>query len=113
MELPVEKFSEIAAYDGSVIPERTKGEISARCDMEEMNYLALNLADEIGRGERSVEEARRMYAETASAFALGRSSPYVEGLRFEVAHGGTADADGPLIGPMVKGMAEAMTGRGS
>jgi len=32
--VPVEKFKELAQYDGSVIVERTKGEISARCDKE-------------------------------------------------------------------------------
>lgn len=32
--VPVEKFTELAQYDGSVIVERTKGEISARCDKE-------------------------------------------------------------------------------
>ena len=29
--VPVEKFSALAEFDGSVIVERTKGEISARC----------------------------------------------------------------------------------
>ena len=41
---PVDKFDDLAQYDGSVIVERTKGEISARCDKEEMNFLALNLS---------------------------------------------------------------------
>ncbi|MEX2153654.1 MAG: hypothetical protein WD825_09970 [Gemmatimonadaceae bacterium] len=38
--VPVDKYDELAAYDGSVIVERTKGEISARCDKEAMNFLA-------------------------------------------------------------------------
>src|SRR5215216_4333282 len=38
--VPPEKFDDLAMFDGSVIVERTKGEISARCDKEEMNYLA-------------------------------------------------------------------------
>ena len=29
--VPVEMFSKLAEYDGSVIAERTKGELSARC----------------------------------------------------------------------------------
>jgi hypothetical protein len=32
--VPTDKFDELAAYDGSVIVERTKGEISARCGKE-------------------------------------------------------------------------------
>jgi len=31
--VPPDKFDELAAYDGSVIAERTKGELAARCDM--------------------------------------------------------------------------------
>ncbi len=30
-QVPPDKFDELAQYDGSVIVERTKGEISARC----------------------------------------------------------------------------------
>jgi len=104
--VPPDKLDDLAAYDGSVIPERTKGEISARCDMEEMNVLALNLAHDIVTGRSSVEEARKTYAETATAFILGRSSPYTETLQFEVPHGGTSDLDEPMIGPMMGQMTE-------
>ena len=39
-------FDELAAFDGAVIVERTKGEMSARCDREAANVLALNLVSE-------------------------------------------------------------------
>ena len=95
--VPPDKADELAAFDGSVVPERTKGEVSARCDMEEMNYLALNLMHDIVTGRRSVEEARKHYAETATAFMMNRPAPYTEGLKFEVPHGGTADLDEVMI----------------
>ena len=95
--VPPDKFSELAAYDGSVVAERTKGELSARCDMEEMNFLALNLAHDIVTGARSVDDARQHYAETAVAFMLGRPAPYTEGLRFELQRSGTADQDNTQI----------------
>ncbi len=101
-KVPVEKFSELAAYDGSVVPERTKGEVSARCDMEEMNFLALNLAHDIVTGARTADEARHEYAEQAMAFMMKKPAPYTEGLRFEVPRGGTADLDTPKMGPMMK-----------
>jgi hypothetical protein len=53
--VPPDKFDELAEYDGSVIVERTKGEIAARCDLEGANFLALNLAHEIVTGKRSVD----------------------------------------------------------
>jgi len=90
-------FDELAQYDGSVIVERTKGEMSARCDKEPMNFLAINLANDVATGARTVEEARQFYAETAMAFIEGTSDPYVEGFVFEVPEGGTADPDEPAM----------------
>ena len=96
-QVPPESFDELAQYDGSVIVERTKGEISARCDKEPMNFLAINLANDVATGARTVEEARQFYAETAMAFKNGQSDPYVEGFVFELPDGGTADPDEPAM----------------
>ncbi len=96
-QAPLEMYDELAVYDGSVIVERTKGEISARCDKEEMNFLAINLANDVAIGERTPDEARQFYAETAMAFMEGTSDPYVEGFVFEVPDGGTADPDEPAM----------------
>ncbi len=90
-----DKFSDLAAYDGSVIVERTKGEMSARCDKEEMNFLALNLAHDVATGKKSVEEARAFYAKTAMAFMKGQKDPYTQALQFNLAKGNTADPDKP------------------
>jgi hypothetical protein len=81
--VPPDRFDELAAYDGSVIVERTKGEMSARCDKEGANFLALNLAHEIVTGRRSVAEARRFYAEQIVAMKAGRPAPYTERLMFQ------------------------------
>ncbi len=72
-QVPPDTFDKLAQYDGSVIVERTKGEISTRCDEEEMNLLAINLANDVVTGKRSVEEARAFYAETMMAFMNGQS----------------------------------------
>lgn len=40
--VPPEKFSALAAFDGSVMVDRTAGEVSARCHDEQANFLALN-----------------------------------------------------------------------
>lgn len=96
MNVPVDKFDELAAYDGSVIVERTKGEISARCDKEAMNFLAINLAKDVVSGKKSVEEARQAYAKTAMDFMNGKKSPLTQKFQFEVAKGNTADPDKPV-----------------
>jgi hypothetical protein len=80
------KADEILEYDGSVILERTKGEISARCDKEEANFLAINLADEVAKGRRSIEDARKFYAESMMAMMKeNKKNEYLQGFRFQVA----------------------------
>ena len=95
-QVPPERFDDLAAYDGSVIVERTKGEMSARCDKEGLNFLALNLADQIVTGKMSVEEARKTYGENAMKFLAGEVTPLTAGLQF-MPGGDTADADAPLM----------------
>jgi hypothetical protein len=95
--VPVEKFTELAIYDGSVICERTKGEISARCEGEELNFLALNLANDICTGKVDAHKARIQYGEIKTAFGRGEKHPYTQGLQFEVPTGDTADPDEQTI----------------
>lgn len=48
-------------------------------------------------GRRTVQDARPFYAETAAAFALGRSAPYAETLLFTPPAGETGEPDEALI----------------
>jgi hypothetical protein len=82
-QVPADKFDELAAFDGSVIVDRTRGEIGARCDKEAANILALNLAHEVTNGKRSVEEARKVYAEQIVAMASGEPAPLMASLQFQ------------------------------
>jgi hypothetical protein len=45
--VPTDKVSQIVEFDGSVVVNRTRGELSARCHDEEANHLALNLTNDI------------------------------------------------------------------
>ena len=60
------------------------GELAARSNGEELNRLCLNLADDIARGRRTPEDARRFYLRTIDLAVSGKSSPYMERLLFEV-----------------------------
>jgi hypothetical protein len=91
--VPVDKFSELAAFDGSVIVERTAGEVSARCHDEQANFLALNLMHDIVTGKRTAEDARAYYAKEFADYRRKKATPYMEGLRFKPAQRGSADPD--------------------
>lgn len=96
---------ELLAYDGSVILERTKGEIAARCDKEQANFLAINLANEVATGRRTVDDARRFYAESIQQMMkTGKANEYLQGLRFTAPQRAAADPD-RAFGPV------ATTGR--
>lgn len=82
-EVPLDKVEEVLEYDGSVIISRTAGELSARCDMEGANFLALNLAHELIEDELSVEEARMRYGEEIQAMKAGEPTEYTQELLFE------------------------------
>ena len=82
-DVPVKFYDDLARYDGSVSYERTKGTFSARCDKEEMNFLALNLAHDIMMGKRTIEGARNFYAQTVTKFMRGEKSEYTSGLMFQ------------------------------
>lgn len=84
LNVPADRFDELAAYDGSVMVERTAGEISARCDKEGANFLALNLAKEIIDGKKTVEEARLAYAENIQAMMQGKKPEMMASLQFDV-----------------------------
>jgi hypothetical protein len=95
--VPVEKFSDLAAFDGSVIVERTAGEVSARCHDEQANFLALNLMHDIVTGAKSVQEARDYYAKEFADYRRKLPTPYMEGLHFTPDNRSAADPDRRML----------------
>jgi hypothetical protein len=96
-KVPVEKVSDIATFDGSIVVERTAGEVSARCHDEQANLLALNLMHDIATGRKSAEEARRYYAKEFADYRRKKPTPYMEKLRFEPGKGDTGDVDVQIL----------------
>ena len=95
--VPVEKFTAIAAFDGSVICDRTAGEVSARCQDEQANFLALNLLHDIVTGSSDVTEARKRYAKEFLDYRRRKPTPYMERLRFDRGTDETADPDRRMV----------------
>ena len=91
--VPPDKFTPLAEFDGSVVVERTAGEVSARCHDEEANFLALNLMHDVVTGARSVREARDYYAKEFADYRRKKPTPYMQGLRFTPGDRGAADPD--------------------
>ena len=94
--VPPDAVTALAHFDGSVVVDRTRGEISARCHDEEANNLALNLAHDVVTGAKTVDEARAYYAKEFTDYRRGKPTPYMDELRVP-ADPGAADPDERVI----------------
>jgi len=91
-----DKFDELAMFNGSIIIDKTSGELLTRSDKEEANYLALNLADEIIKEKKNVEEARNFYTDQNQKLIGGEITEYTQGLLF-LPGVGAPDSDMPHL----------------
>lgn len=82
--VPADKIAALKRFDPRLDVSQTAGEMTFTSDREATNLLALNLADEIVTGRRSVASARAFFMRTSILAASGKSSPYRKDLRFGV-----------------------------
>ena len=82
--VPNDKLADLKRFNKSLEVSTTAGELTFTSDKEATNLLALNLADEIVVGKRTVGDARAFFAKTSRLAASGKSSPYTEALHFDV-----------------------------
>jgi hypothetical protein len=93
-KVPASKMSELGEYDGSIIVKRTDGMMAAKCDKEGANFLAINLANDIITGKKTVKEARQFYANTIKDFVLNnKMSPYMQSFQFTASSANEGDKD--------------------
>jgi hypothetical protein len=95
--VPIDKFTPLAQFDGSVITERTAGEASARCHDLEANCLALNLMHDLVTGAKNVQQAREYYKKEVLDYRRKLPTPYMLGLRFTPQSSNAGDADVRII----------------
>lgn len=94
--VPTDLYTPMAEFDGSVVVERTAGEVSARCHDVQANSLALNLMHDLVTGEKNVDEARSYYAKEFLDYRRKQPTPYMDGLRF-TPDGSSVDPDERLL----------------
>lgn len=92
-KVPPEKACEIEKFDGSVLIDRTGGELHARCDTEAANFASINLVDKIVTSGLSVQEAKQHKGQAMMQAMQGQMTPLTQGFQFDVPKGGTADPD--------------------
>ena len=96
-KVPLNFFNALAVYNGSVLADRTRGELTAHCDRETTNFLALNLAHDIIRGRLTAEQAREAHTSALQELMAGKSPDYSQKLMIGSPQGELADPDTPTV----------------
>ena len=81
-KVPLDMYDDLARFDGSITVDRTQGLLAARCDKEENNLLALNLAHDIIMGTKTVEAARQAFTDIIGQSMKGTKHEYMQKLMF-------------------------------
>lgn len=76
------KLAEINKIGGRIEYDSSSQQLSSTADAEGLNFLALNLADEVLSGKRTSAQASELYRRTRELTAAGKSSPYTSALLF-------------------------------
>jgi hypothetical protein len=97
--VPLNFFEALATFNGSVVPDRTRGELVAHCDREATNILALNLAHDIIRGQKTVTQAREAMTEGMRGIQSGQVPEDARDLRLGPPQGDLRDPDTAAMTP--------------
>jgi len=81
-DLTPEQAAGLAAFSRRLAFDPSRMEMTSRADREELNYLRLNLADDVLRGRITAAEAQDSYARTVELEAAGKTTRYLRGLTF-------------------------------
>ncbi len=95
--MPVDKVAELLKYNGSLVIDRTRGELAAHCDSEQQNLIALNIANDIVKGDRNVEQALAYHAQIIVGLRDGEPETYPQKLRFKPVESADAAEEAPLL----------------
>ena len=89
--VPDDKIAELKRFDGRIRFDKANGQLSSVSESENLNYLALNLVDEIVTDKRNADEARDFYRKTTKLTESGKTSAYLDGFLFPLTADSTAN----------------------
>lgn len=82
LTLTPEQARDLRSFDRRVAYKRGERELAVRSDREEVNFLRMNLAHDVAKGYVTPEQARHLYERFLTLENMGKTSPYLSGLRF-------------------------------
>jgi hypothetical protein len=100
--VPLEKVADLLKYNGSLVIDRTRGELSVHCNNEQSNILTLNIANDIVKGDRTIEQALAYHAQVIRGIQIGEPETYPDKLRFKAPQPAADTADPDQEAPLLK-----------
>ena len=92
-KVPLNKVEPLMTYDGSILVDRTRGELTVHCDSEAANILTFNLANTIVTGENTVEQALAYHGQVIEGLRIHEPEEYPLKLRFKYPKTNATTAD--------------------
>ena len=82
--VPRDRIIVLERFDDRFTVDSPRDELSFRSESERLDFLAMNLANEVVSGSKSVEQAQTYFTEATRLAEAGKISPYTDGFVFEV-----------------------------
>jgi hypothetical protein len=96
-KVPVAKVSDLLKFDQALIIDMPHGTLASLSDSEKSNTIALNLANDVVKGKRTVASAKSMLMSTLKTTMAGKSSPMADSLQFTPMGGSEDRTTSPTI----------------
>jgi hypothetical protein len=92
-KVPLNKVTQLMTYNGSILIDRTRGEMTVHSDSEAENIITFNIANSIVTGENTVEQAMAYHAQVVEGMRIHEPEDYPNKLRFKYPKTNATTAD--------------------
>jgi hypothetical protein len=103
-KVPIDKLTALAQFNRSLMADLARGELVSSADSEEINFLAINVADDVVKGQRSADEARIYFAQLVRAKMIKEPEKELQKLKFAPAKTSKETADPDEVAPLIRHM---------
>ena len=103
-KVPVDKLVALAQFNRSLVVDLARGELVSSGDSEEINFLSVNVADDVVKGQRTPEEARIYFAQLVRAKMIKEPERELQKLKFTPAKSARETADPDEVAPLIRHM---------
>jgi hypothetical protein len=103
-KVPPDKLQPLAQFNRSLVVDLARGELVSSSDSEEINFLTVNIADDVIKGQRTAEEARIYFAQLVRAKMIKEPEQELQKLAFTPAKSAKETADTDEVAPLIRHM---------